>query len=297
MQRRNREINIFNMSALDLFASALGAFILLFVILMPYYLKTSKVVMQENAQLKAEIRQCQTEVSDLKAQVTDLQGQVDGLKQQLTSCEQQKQQLQAENDQLKQQMQNMQNDLQQAQEKLEDRVKFALLGITTTAQSFVLVIDMSGSMSKYTGTMKRTVSRILEPFEGKHKVQIFGFNESGYEAWQSPYDLAEMTDTNKQAANSFTGSLSSKFGGNTPTKSALLEALKYIDAEAIILLTDGAPTDADPADIVQSITTKNAGRKEIHTVAIGDYNAQPALVDFLQKLSANNGGAFVGAAK
>lgn len=37
MKPRNREINIFNMSALDLFASALGAFILLAVISLPYF--------------------------------------------------------------------------------------------------------------------------------------------------------------------------------------------------------------------------------------------------------------------
>jgi len=43
MKRKNREINIFSMSALDLFASALGAFILIMLILMPYYLKTTPV--------------------------------------------------------------------------------------------------------------------------------------------------------------------------------------------------------------------------------------------------------------
>lgn len=41
MKRKNREINIFSMSALDLFASAMGAFILLMLVLLPYYLKSS----------------------------------------------------------------------------------------------------------------------------------------------------------------------------------------------------------------------------------------------------------------
>jgi len=40
MKSRNREINVFNMSALDLFASALGAFILIAVILFPYFPNT-----------------------------------------------------------------------------------------------------------------------------------------------------------------------------------------------------------------------------------------------------------------
>ena len=39
MKPRNREINVFSMSALDLFASALGAFILISIVLMPYFLR------------------------------------------------------------------------------------------------------------------------------------------------------------------------------------------------------------------------------------------------------------------
>ena len=39
MRRPSRELNIFSMSALDLFASSLGAFILLTLILMPFYLR------------------------------------------------------------------------------------------------------------------------------------------------------------------------------------------------------------------------------------------------------------------
>lgn len=39
MRRKSKELNIFSMSALDLFASALGAFILITLILIPYYKK------------------------------------------------------------------------------------------------------------------------------------------------------------------------------------------------------------------------------------------------------------------
>ena len=40
MKRKNREINIFSMSALDLFVSALGAFILLAVVIFPHFPNT-----------------------------------------------------------------------------------------------------------------------------------------------------------------------------------------------------------------------------------------------------------------
>jgi hypothetical protein len=40
MRRRNRSISILSMSALDVLAMASGVFVLLLVILMPYYRKT-----------------------------------------------------------------------------------------------------------------------------------------------------------------------------------------------------------------------------------------------------------------
>ena len=41
MKRRNREINIFNLSMLDVISGAMGAFLIIMVILLPYYKKES----------------------------------------------------------------------------------------------------------------------------------------------------------------------------------------------------------------------------------------------------------------
>ena len=54
MKRRSRELVIFSMSALDLFASALGAFILVTIILLPYYLKHDDVV-RDNNQMREQV--------------------------------------------------------------------------------------------------------------------------------------------------------------------------------------------------------------------------------------------------
>lgn len=79
MKRKNREINIFNMSALDLFASAMGAFLVLAVVALPYYLKIDP---------------------DLIDQLKQCKGQLQSTQQQLQQCQSQNQQLQAENEQL-----------------------------------------------------------------------------------------------------------------------------------------------------------------------------------------------------
>ena len=71
MKRRNRESSIFNMSALDLFASALGAVILIMVILLPYYLKTAflspedaKIRLAEAEQKIAQLEEANRELEN-----------------------------------------------------------------------------------------------------------------------------------------------------------------------------------------------------------------------------------------
>jgi hypothetical protein len=93
MKRLNREINIFSMSALDLFASAMGSFILLAVILFPYYLKNAEIVeimsalrqdlektQQQRAQLQQDLQKCQAQTSK--------QSEITTLKRDLKNCHQ-----------------------------------------------------------------------------------------------------------------------------------------------------------------------------------------------------------------
>ena len=93
MKRLNRDINIFSMSALDLFASAMGSFILLAVILFPYYLKNAEIVermsalrqelektQQQRAQLQQDLQKCQAQKSK--------QSEITTLKRDLKNCHQ-----------------------------------------------------------------------------------------------------------------------------------------------------------------------------------------------------------------
>jgi hypothetical protein len=61
MKPRNRDINIFNLSMLDVICGSLGAFILLMVILLPYYKK-------DNIDYQEEIRQIQQQLASAQLQ-------------------------------------------------------------------------------------------------------------------------------------------------------------------------------------------------------------------------------------
>lgn len=58
--RKNREINIFSMAALDLFACALGAFFLLMIILFPYYKKDNETL-QKLEKSEVALKSCQNQ--------------------------------------------------------------------------------------------------------------------------------------------------------------------------------------------------------------------------------------------
>ncbi|MFZ4625321.1 MAG: YfaP family protein [Rhodoferax sp.] len=53
MKRRNRDINIFNLSMLDVISGAMGAFLIIMVILLPYYKKESIDYQKELKQARA----------------------------------------------------------------------------------------------------------------------------------------------------------------------------------------------------------------------------------------------------
>lgn len=70
MRRSNRNIEIFSMSVLDLFAAALGAFILCTVILFPYYKKDNS---KERAATEAALEQKTTELDRANKQIIEIQ--------------------------------------------------------------------------------------------------------------------------------------------------------------------------------------------------------------------------------
>jgi len=65
MKRRNRDLVLFNLSALDVLATATGVFVLLAVLLMPYFRKT----LEANA-----------EIADVRASVAELEAEAEGVR-------------------------------------------------------------------------------------------------------------------------------------------------------------------------------------------------------------------------
>lgn len=309
MRIPERDTAVFSTSAIDLFASALGAFILLVMLLFPYYRHAGPDDSFSRTQDIMEKRRLASgELEDLKSTRDEMQSELDELTKSNQGREQQISRLRKELMDIRNQLAAIPTDITEPTEiiapepeprALTDGVEFSILGLASEVKSFVIVVDMSGSMLKYEDLMVRSVLEILEPLDESNQFAIIGYHGNPQPVlWSFPTgnNLVPATTENLELADAFTRSLVRKFVGSTPTHFALQAALDYPSA-AVILMSDGEP-NSPPGFIIENITQVNQFRQtEIHTVAIGDYTHNRNLVLFMQTLARLNGGDFVGVSR
>jgi hypothetical protein len=309
MRSRQRNITVFSISALDLFAAALGAFILIVLVLFPYYrLGGTDQSMAELEEMVEKRRLAAASTQSEMAQIRAIQAEIQLLDRQYRTT--------AEN------MSDIRDRLQEVQRQTAEievpdppplprpipdadpipnpprsvgrGVEFSILGVGTSQKDVILVVDMSGSMRSHRANVVSALEEVLSQMQPDNRFSIIGYRGGPtYSTYPPGGALTPATPGELRGALNFVRRLPGDFGGGTPTQSALVRALN-LQPGAIILMSDGQPDDGQPGDIVRNITRRNRGRAEIHTVAIGDYTTDPALTIFLQELSNNNRGDFVG---
>jgi hypothetical protein len=175
-------------------------------------------------------------------------------------------------------------------------------GLPLYARRMVFVIDVSMSMRAPAsmpglGTgisrimaAKRELVSAINALDSNVSFGIVSFHR---DSTMFRKQLLEATSENKADAIRFVQSAQMEIG--TSTYDALLAAFKY-DAEAIYLLTDGAPasgTIVNPVAIVNAITAQNRSRREsIYTIGIGVGPQGSIFEVFLQTLAERNHGLF-----
>ena len=134
MKRRHREINIFGMSALDLFASALGAFILIAVVLFPYFPNIGSSPEHVTA-LRAQLREAQEQLQTCQANLTQAQTELTQTQAELTQAQTDLTQAQA--------------DLQQCTRELRKKFLLILISWGTRDDVDLFVRDPQGNVFFY----------------------------------------------------------------------------------------------------------------------------------------------------
>lgn len=308
VKRPERDIAVFSTSAIDLFASALGAFILLVMLLFPYYRNAGRDEAYSRSEAIMQLRrQAAGEASAVQAGSEQLADEIRRLASANRATEQEIERLKARLSRSRQRLAEAPAMRQEPDEPppepqftpVADGVEFSILGLASEAKSFVIVIDMSGSMIDFADLMLRSILEILEPLDEDNEFALIGYQGNPMPTlWRYPggNGMLRGTPENLLQASEYARSLTRKFVGSTPTHFALRAALEY-PSSAIILMSDGEP-NTPPGDIIQDITALNQFRQtEIHAVAIGDYTHNRNLVLFMQTLARLNRGDFVGVSR
>jgi uncharacterized protein YegL len=255
MRRKTREINTFSLSAIDLFACAMGAFVLLSLILFQYYAKTQKTVTpppeEKVAQLEKALAEAKKEAAASKEESKNRCLAFLGIVTQAKSFV-------------------VLVDQSGSMKSYEGIVRRTLQDLFSQMEP-----DHRCQIIGFRGHVKGEIPPRLTP-------------------WLPGRQMSQMDDKGRTLASGFIEQLVSQFGGGTPTYLALQTALTY-PAEAIFLMTDGEPNDIEDGDeIIERITQENGGKKKIYCIAIGNYRKLPVLVQFLDDLARKNNGKFLG---
>ena len=303
MKKRNREINIFSMATLDLFASALGAFMLITIVLLPFFpnLNISGREKAELRQAKIKLQQAKTELEQIKAELEQATAQSEReqvtLDRQTAKLEREKTQLERAMAKVPQTKSQLEKQVAALQQEIDDTS--VLLGIRTKAKKFVFVIDMSSSIYQpeqhdYRQFIALSMQDILAAFKSEIEVRLIGFQGADLlHYWPQDGGYFQVKKDTQDRVVSLVKNWMKSIGGGSPTRVALLAALE-LHPEEIILLSDGAPTE-DWQVVVQAVTAKNKQQIPIHAVAVGNYTADRDFIDFLVQLTEQNNGYVVGA--
>ncbi len=176
-------------------------------------------------------------------------------------------------------------------------------GIEIFSERVCFIIDCSSSMtakardaetkqeSTRIALAKKELVKAIEKFKAGVQINIIHFN-SNFASMAK--QLTPLTPAGKSQAVKFVRGLGT--GQGTNIFDSLSEAIKDERVDTIFLLSDGAPTRGkftDPGTILGEIRVQNATRNvTINTIAVGS-DLSAGMIDFMKRLSAENGGTAV----
>lgn len=324
MKKRNREINIFNISMLDVIASAMGSFLIIMVVLLPYYSDVLKC-RDEREKYQNAYEQCEEEKDRITRQfeeeknrmIQQCEEEKNGITQR---CEEEKnsitRQCEEDKDRITQQCEEERGKITQRCEEEKDRLTQQCeedkqkLGFELKSKKTIFIVDISGSMEEDNKIRDVTsgIKMLIATMDESYQTDVVFFPNTS-ESKDYGYLWGEMrtvTEERKYEAYRFLSRLVAM--GSTPTESVLefvLSHREYEDAGTLILLSDGVPAEGTRAlswgeleGLIARITTKNRGEKIINTIGVGEdfrdpYSTTDA-VKFLRNLAQKNKGFYVG---
>lgn len=277
MKLKSKEINIFSMSALDLFASALGAFILITVALFPFFPNTG----------------------DSPERVADI-------KNELEAAEESLERTQAALEQEQQKSQQLEEDLQQATNELEKASEAKLPPL-----DLIIALDTTRSMERQVAGLRQDIdelAEILVVLADDVGIGLIEFKDRCYpptSVRSLPLQKVDNAGLNRLRSFTRTMEASSPNCNTTPPESfteALIEAANMswrpsTKKRAIVLISDN-PAHADlrqrGIDVTREFTAREGARHTVSTVfVLTNAPRDPQARSYLQRVAETGNGKFV----
>jgi hypothetical protein len=312
VKSRRRNFEVYSLSAIDLFASAMGAFIIITIILMPDY--------QKEVRSQGDLEYLEELAGKTQAMLDKTEEGRKNILEALLAAQTRHQQLQAEQEIISAELETLEAEQQARNDQPpppppspvitpekegSNQVTFRFLGLKTDKKRILFLVDMNKFLAGHESLVRRTVVRGMESLQSGYEFAILGFQQQDagprYYRWPADGSLAKMSDQSRDEAKKFLDTLSRKFEGSSSLIKAFNEAYRS-DAEAIILISDGLPNPAfnnnlGPSSLIRNITVANARPMEIHAVTVGDYFKYRGTVEFMEALARANDGSFLALAQ
>jgi hypothetical protein len=282
---------VYSLSAIDLFASAMGAFIVISIILMPDY--------QKEVRSQGDLEYLEELAGKTEALLQETEeGSRDLLEEMLAAQTRQQARLD-------QPPPPPPSPVVTPDEEGSNQVTFRFLGLKTDKKRILFLVDMNRFLASHEDLVTRTVVRAMESLQTGYRFALLGFQQQDagprFFRWPADGSLVDMNPRSRAAAKAFLGGLQGRFQGSAPLLSAFEQAFQS-PADAIVLISDGLPNPAfnaglSPSRLIRSITVSNTRGKEIHAVTIGEYFKYRGTVEFMESLARANAGGFLALAE
>lgn len=302
MSRNRREINIFNLSFLDVLSCGLGAVVVL-LILGFHSARNYEASQRDRKRLEEALDGARKGFAEKQKVTQALKDLIAELRLKKTAGEE---------------------EIKGLQKQLDSLQWINFVGVLTQKRNILILMDLSGSMYKQDENYSKSADKLVAISQALVQVlpgDEFRFNVMGFwgeekssmefPVFEAGQGFVPATAPHRERAQARIKSIVDEYGkkpGGTPTWEALEKAFLYRDLGAVILITDGAPNEClvhDPAsgnflpipkqfdEVRARVLRRKPAGVEIHCIGVGkELYGDPVFRQFLVKMAGENGGSF-----
>jgi hypothetical protein len=327
MSKRRRQIDIFNLSFLDVVSCGFGAIILLLVIVK---IAEPRVIERLSVDLSGQVEKLEQELFDIRGETSILNRDLTEKQQQLSANREKLARLQGSLSNIKGQYARAENDrdaqkiiagkLQSAQQSLTDEMRRLLAsrpipvsnskigGVPVDSEYIIFIIDTSGSMNQFAWTLvQKKLSEVLKIYPKVKGIQVM--NDMGEYMFQT-YRGKWIPDTpaRRRSINQRLASWK-PFSNSSPVEGieAAIRRFYAKDKRISLYIFGDDFSSGSIENVINTVTRLNRAdrsgkhRVRIHAIGFpvlfsvgGMGNNVVRFAALMRKLAENNDGTFVG---